>query len=78
MYVMRNLSQTYKKMLGENKLLREEKFKEYYEAFRDRFSPEKLKNLNGEAILDTMFNHGNKNSFVYWLEFTKENSGRKC
>jgi 5-methylcytosine-specific restriction protein B len=41
----------------------------YYDAFRQRFGPEALRALDGEALLETMHNHGNRNSLVYWIEF---------
>jgi hypothetical protein len=68
----KRILQTYQKMLSENKLLTEEKLKECYETFRNFFSPEKLKSLDGEVLLDTMFNHGNRGSLVYWLEFKND------
>jgi 5-methylcytosine-specific restriction protein B len=68
----KRILQTYQKMLSENKLLTEEKLKECYETFRNFFSPEKLKSLDGEVLLDTMFNHGNRGSLVYWLEFKSD------
>ncbi|MBK7259519.1 MAG: hypothetical protein IPI01_17285 [Ignavibacteriae bacterium] len=40
-----------------------------YNAFRDRFGPEKLASLDGTALLHYMHLHGNKESLVYWLEF---------
>lgn len=66
------LYETYQKMLGENKSMTEEKLKESYELFRNKFGPEKLKGLDGETLLETMFNHGNRGSLVYWLEFKND------
>lgn len=43
-----------------------------YAAFRDRFGPEKLRVLDGSALLQTMHSHGNKESLVYWLEFKND------
>src|SRR5688572_27144592 len=43
-----------------------------YAAFRDRFGPDKLKQLDGEALLQAMHTHGNKESLVYWLEFKND------
>jgi 5-methylcytosine-specific restriction protein B len=36
-----------------------------YATFRDRFGPDKLKSLDGDALLQTMHSHGNKESLVY-------------
>jgi len=64
--------ETYQKMLIENKLMSEDKLQESYGLFSDNFSPEKLKSLDGETLLETMFNHGNRGSLVYWLEFKND------
>lgn len=63
---------TYQKMLSENKFLTEYELEESYKLFKDNFGPEKLKSLDGEILLDTLFNHGNKESLVYWLEFKND------
>ncbi|MBX7223491.1 MAG: AAA family ATPase [Blastocatellia bacterium] len=48
-----------------------ERLQVFYDTFRDRFGPGKLKSLDGEALLETM--HGNgKNSLAYWLEFKND------
>lgn len=41
----------------------------WYETFRRHFGPEVLVGLDGEALLDTLHNHANRDSLVYWLEF---------
>jgi 5-methylcytosine-specific restriction protein B len=41
-------------------------------TFRSRFGPDQLANLDGEALLETMHAHGNKDSLVYWLEFKND------
>ena len=66
------ISETYWKMLGDNKFLAEDKFKESYELFKNNFGPDKLKGLDGEVLLETIFNHGNRGSLVYWLEFKND------
>lgn len=66
------IAQVYQKMLAENMFLSEGKINECYETFRIHFSPEKLKSLDGEALLHTLFNHSNKGSLVYWLEFKND------
>ncbi len=44
----------------------------HYDTFRQRFGPDKLQNLDGEALLETMHDHGNQDSLVYWLEFKND------
>jgi 5-methylcytosine-specific restriction protein B len=53
-------------------LLPKERLQEGYATFRDHFGPEKLQLLDGEALLETMHAHGNKESLVYWLEFKND------
>ncbi len=53
-------------------LLSPERLQAGYAAFRDRFGPDKLKSLDGEALLQDMHTHGNKESLVYWLEFKND------
>ena len=40
-----------------------------YDAFRQRFGPDTLSGLDGEALLAAMHEHGTSDSLVYWLEF---------
>lgn len=54
------------------KLLSNEQLAQYYSTFRNKFGPDKLSNLDGEALLETMHSHGNKDSLVYWLEFKND------
>jgi len=44
----------------------------FCETFRQRFSPSKLNSLDGEVLLETMHNHSNSDSLVYWLEFKND------
>lgn len=48
------------------------KLTQYYDTFRQRFSPETLQNFDGEALLEMMHDHGNPDSLVYWLEFKND------
>jgi 5-methylcytosine-specific restriction protein B len=53
-------------------LLSTDRLQESYAAFRDRFGPDKLRSLDGEALLESMHTHGNRESLVYWLEFKND------
>ena len=53
-------------------LLSSERLQASYSAFREKFGPDKLKSLDGEALLQAMHTHGNKESLVYWLEFKND------
>lgn len=63
------LKKLYKELESEGKLPSKQQLSEYYATFRKKFGPDTLANLDGEALLETMHSHGNKESLVYWLEF---------
>jgi len=67
--VKEELVQVHEKLKEEGKLPSQERLTEYYTRFRSKFSPERLQDLDGEALLNTMHAHGNTDSLVYWLEF---------
>jgi 5-methylcytosine-specific restriction protein B len=67
--VAQELRVKYKSWQNEGKLLSNEQLEKYYSTFRSRFGPDKLKNLDGEALLYTMHDFQNRDSLVYWLEF---------
>lgn len=67
--IAQELRERYQSLKGKGALYSDEQLARYYSTFRSRFGPEKLKNLDGEALLETMHSHGNKDSLVYWLEF---------
>lgn len=42
-------------------------------TFRDRFGPDRLANMDGEALLYAMHQRGeSRDSLVYWLEFKND------
>jgi 5-methylcytosine-specific restriction protein B len=67
--IVDELKAKYKSLQDEGKLLSHEQLAEYYSTFRSRFGPDKLKNLDGEALLNIMHDIQNRASLVYWLEF---------
>lgn len=67
--IAEELRKLYKSLQDEGKLLSDEQLEKYYSTFRSRFGPDKLKNLDGEALLNIMHDIGNRDSLVYWLEF---------
>ena len=62
----------HKKMLADGSLLSRPQLEVFYKNFRARFGPEQLAKLDGEALLEAMHGHGNKDSLVYWLEFKND------
>jgi 5-methylcytosine-specific restriction protein B len=67
--IAEELKKIYKSLQEEGKFLSNEQLAEYYNTFRSRFGPDKLKNLDGEALLHIMYDMQNRDSLVYWLEF---------
>ena len=70
----RVIKDTQRQLLNEGKLFSAETLHGYYATFRERFGPEALRRLNGEALLTTMHDlrRENRNSLVYWLEFKND------
>lgn len=69
--ILEDLRQGYETMDAEGKLLSRAQLATYYDTFRQRFGPEELHNLDGEALLEKMHGPG-KDSLVYWLEFKND------
>ncbi len=67
--IAQDLRNWYKTLESEGRMLSNEQLAEYYNTFRNKFGPERLKNLDGEALLNTMHDFANRGSLVYWLEF---------
>jgi 5-methylcytosine-specific restriction protein B len=70
--VQQSLRTAYESLLKRGDLITKERLFEYYALFRERFGPDRLKSLDGEALLNTMHAHGNQDSLVYWLEFKSD------
>ena len=70
--IAEDLKRIHQRLSQEGKLLSNERLKECYTTFRERFGPEVLSNLEGEKLLNTIHDNSNKNSMVYWLEFKKD------
>jgi len=64
--------QKYEELLADGKLLTKTQLDQYFSVFRDRFSPEMLKAVQGEQLLELLHDHGNRDSLVYWLEFKND------
>lgn len=61
-----------KSLLQQKKMPKEEQLDVGYQLFREKFSPNVLKTLDGELLLDTLLNLSNRDSLVYWLEFKND------
>jgi 5-methylcytosine-specific restriction enzyme B len=62
----------YKELDNRGELLSKSQIDKFCDTFRQRFNPAKLKSLDGELLLETMHNHSNSDSLVYWLEFKND------
>lgn len=67
--IREDLRATWTQMMERGELLTEDRLLSCYDLFRLRFGPEVLAGLEGEDLLRTMHEHGNRDSLVYWLEF---------
>ena len=70
--IKKDLTDRYQAMLERGELFSKTQLDAYYATFRRRFGPEVLANLDGEALLTAMHEHGNRDSLVYWLEFKND------
>src|SRR5437660_3535848 len=70
--VVQDLRELYRTLSNDGKLLSGEQLAGYYSTFRSRFGPDRLKNLDGEALLNTMHDMQDIDSLVYWLEFKND------
>src|ERR1700719_1118704 len=67
-----HLKRRYEQLLEQGQLPSREKLQEYYATFRAHFAPGRLRQLDGEELLNTIHAHGNRDSLVYWLEFKND------
>ncbi|HBH12464.1 MAG TPA: AAA family ATPase [Clostridiales bacterium] len=66
------ITELHQKMDEEGKLLSKNQLEQYYQTFKSRFGVEKLSQLDGEELLNTMHNLSNTDSLVYWLEYKND------
>ncbi len=59
-------------LISEGKIYTQPQLNRFYSTFRERFGPEILRGLDGEALLSLMHDLGNRDSLVYWLEFKND------
>jgi 5-methylcytosine-specific restriction protein B len=67
--IKQRLLETYNNLQQTGKLPSQDKLNSYYSAFQERFSPDILRNTDGDALLELMHGRPSKDSLVYWLEF---------
>jgi 5-methylcytosine-specific restriction protein B len=64
-----SLKDLHAKLTADGKLLSTIQLDQAYQLFRTKFGPNVLSAMDGEALLTTLHDHGNRASLVYWLEF---------
>lgn len=69
--IRRELLDLYQELLAENKLRVGAALQHYYDTFRRKFGPERLRDLDGAELLETLHGPG-KDSLAYWLEFKND------
>lgn len=74
--VLNVIKQTCEKLLSDKKLLPKEQLDQGYMLFSNKFGPDVLKGLDGEVLLNTLFNIGNKDGLAYWLEYKNDDEFR--
>ena len=74
--VITKIKRTYEKLVMDKKISTQEELDQGYQLFQEKFSPQVLKGLDGETLINTMFNIGNKESLTYWLEFKNDEEFR--
>ena len=67
-----NLERRYAQLLEQGQFPAREQLQEYYATFRGHFAPDRLRQLDGEELLNIIHAHGNRDSLVYWLEFKND------
>ena len=70
--VIQGLRAAHDELARRGELLSAARLEAAYATFRDHFGPERLRALDGPALLQAMHAHGNKESLVYWLEFKND------
>ena len=65
--VLHGLKAKIEELKTKGKLAPQSQLDKDYATFRQRFSPDALRQLDGEALLKAL--HANRDSLVYWLEY---------
>lgn len=67
--IRKKILDRYQELQDKGSLLPTEELQKQYSTFRQKFGPDVLAGLDGEALLTLMHDGGDKDSLVYWLEF---------
>jgi len=70
----KKIQETMAKFLEHKSVPSENELDRQYRLFQERFGVYVLSGLQGENLIETMFNGANRDSLVYWLEFKSDES----
>jgi 5-methylcytosine-specific restriction protein B len=66
------IQEQHEQLLNEGRLPTVEQLEREYRLFRERFGPDVLKSMDGEALLSFMHDHRRTDSLVFWLEWKND------
>ena len=66
------IKEIYKRLENQGQILSKSQIEKFSNTFKQRFNPTNLNSIDGEMLLETMHNHSNSDSLVYWLEFKND------
>jgi len=70
--IAQEIKEMQQRLLAEGELPTPARLQQYYDNFRERFGPNRLASLDGQALLEYMHGSSNPDSLVYWLEFKND------
>lgn len=70
--IAERIRETHKRIVADGDLPSREQLASFRDNFRARFGPDQIAELDGKALLETLHNHGDRASLVYWLEFKND------
>lgn len=70
--LIRQLKEAQQKLSAQGTLPSRAQLTAWYDTFRARFGPERLRDLDGHELLSTLHDHSRRDSLVYWLEFKND------
>lgn len=70
--IVKRIRAAYEQLVDSGEMLPKARLEEVYDRFRQRFGPDVLARLKGTELLETLHDHGNRDSLVYWIEFKND------
>ena len=70
--IIQDIIQTSNKLESDGAFIPVKELMQGYDLFNQKFGPDKLKELDGEELIESLFNTANRDSLVYWLEYKND------